>query len=48
MVSHACVFREEIDIPDAMGASIRSENATQAGWSLDKFMPIEGYHLACN
>lgn len=44
----ACVFREEIDIPDTMSASIRFENGVQATWSLNTFMPIEGYHLAFN
>jgi predicted dehydrogenase len=44
----ACVFREEIDIPDTMSASIRFENGVQATWSLNTYMPIEGYHLAFN
>jgi predicted dehydrogenase len=44
----ACVFREEIDIPDTMSAAIRFESGVQATWSLNTFMPIEGYHLAFN
>ena len=44
----ACVFREEIDIPDTMSAAIRYENGVQVAYSLNTFMPIEGYHLAFN
>ena len=44
----ACVFREEIDIPDTMSASISYENGAQIVWSVNTFMPIEGYHLAFN
>jgi predicted dehydrogenase len=47
-VRDACVFREEIDISDTMSAAIRYENGVQATWSLNTFMPIEGYHLAFN
>ena len=44
----ACVFREEIDIPDTMSAAILYENGVQVAYSLNTFMPIEGYHLAFN
>jgi hypothetical protein len=44
----ACVFREEIDIPDTMSAAIIYENGVQVSYSLNTFMPIEGYHLAFN
>jgi predicted dehydrogenase len=44
----ACVFREEIDIPDTMSATIVYENGVQIAYSLNTFMPIEGYHLAFN
>ena len=44
----ACVFREEIDIPDTMSAAIRYENGVQVSYSLNTFMPIEGHHLAFN
>jgi predicted dehydrogenase len=44
----ACVFRADIDIADTMSAAIRFENGVQATWSLNTFMPIEGYHLAFN
>jgi predicted dehydrogenase len=44
----ACVFREEIDIFDTMTAAIQYENGVQVAYSLNTFMPIEGYHLAFN
>jgi predicted dehydrogenase len=44
----ACVFREEIDIPDTMSAAIRYENGVQVSYSLNTFMPVEGYDLAFN
>jgi predicted dehydrogenase len=44
----ACVFRDEIDIPDTMSAAILYENGVQVSYSLNTFMPIEGYHLAFN
>jgi predicted dehydrogenase len=47
-VRDACVFRKEIDIFDTMSASIRYENGVQVAWSLNTFMPVEGYHLAFN
>lgn len=47
-VRDACVFRDEIDIFDTMSAAIRYENGVQVSYSLNTFMPIEGYHLAFN
>jgi predicted dehydrogenase len=47
-VRDACVFREAIDIPDTMTAAILYENGAQVAYSLNTFMPIEGYHLAFN
>jgi predicted dehydrogenase len=44
----ACVFREDIDIPDTMSAVIRHANGVQTSYSLNTFMPIEGHHLAFN
>ncbi len=44
----ACVFREDIDIFDTMSAAILYENGVQVAYSLNTFMPIEGYHLAFN
>jgi predicted dehydrogenase len=43
-----CVFRTEIDIPDTMSAAIRYDNGVQVSYSLNTFMPIEGYQLAFN
>ena len=43
-----CVFREDIDIPDTMSAAILYENGVQVSYSLNTFMPIEGYQLAFN
>jgi predicted dehydrogenase len=44
----ACVFREEIDIFDTMTAAILYDNGVQVSYSLNTFMPVEGYHLAFN
>lgn len=44
----ACVFREDIDIYDTMTAAIEYENGVQVSYSLNAYMPIEGYHLAFN
>jgi hypothetical protein len=47
-VRDACVFREEIDIPDTMSATILYESGVQVSYSLNACMPIEGFHLALN
>ncbi|WGF90692.1 Gfo/Idh/MocA family protein [Marinivivus vitaminiproducens] len=47
-VRDACVFREEIDIPDTMSANILYESGAQVSYSLNTYMPIEGHHLAFN
>jgi predicted dehydrogenase len=44
----ACVYREDIDIPDTMTANIRYENRVVVSYSLNTFMPIEGYSIAFN
>ncbi|WEX10447.1 Gfo/Idh/MocA family oxidoreductase [Chelativorans sp. AA-79] len=44
----ACVYREDIDIPDTMVATIRYRNAVTASYSVNTFMPIEGHHIAFN
>ncbi|KAB0679308.1 Gfo/Idh/MocA family protein [Aureimonas leprariae] len=44
----ACVFREEIDVPDTMTASIRYRSGVQVSYSLNTYMPIEGHHIAFN
>lgn len=47
-VRDACVFREDIDIHDTMTAAILYTNGVQVSYSLNCYMPIEGYHLAFN
>jgi predicted dehydrogenase len=47
-VRDACVFREDIDIYDTMTAAILYQNGVQVSYSLNCFMPIEGYQLAFN
>ena len=47
-VRDACVFREDIDIYDTMSAAILYANGVQVSYSLNAYMPIEGYHLAFN
>lgn len=44
----ACVFREDIDTPDTMSATVRYANGAMMSYSLNAFMPYEGYHLAFN
>ena len=44
----ACVYREDIDIPDTMTATIRYANQVAVSYSLNTFMPIEGYTIAFN
>jgi predicted dehydrogenase len=44
----ACVFREDIDVPDTMVAAIRYENGVHVSYSLNAAMPIEGHHIAFN
>ncbi|PXW97494.1 oxidoreductase family protein [Sphaerotilus hippei] len=47
-VRDACVFRPEIDIPDTMSASLSYRSGTQVNYSLNTYLPIEGYQLAFN
>jgi len=47
-VRDACVFREEIDIPDTMSALIRYRNGAQVTYSVNTYMPIEGHFIAFN
>jgi predicted dehydrogenase len=44
----ACVFREDIDIYDTMTATVRYSSGALMSYSVNAFMPIEGYHLAFN
>ena len=44
----ACVYRADIDIWDTMSAAMLYANGVQVSYSLNAYMPIEGYHLAFN
>jgi predicted dehydrogenase len=44
----ACVFREDIDIYDAMSVRVRYSNDVTMSYSLNAFLPFEGYRLAFN
>lgn len=44
----ACLFREDIDIWDTMTANVKYTNGALMSYSLNAFMPYEGYHLAFN
>ena len=44
----ACVYREDIDIYDTMTAAILYDNGVQVSYSLNAYMPVEGFHLAFN
>jgi predicted dehydrogenase len=44
----ACVFREDIDVYDTMAATVRYSSGAILSYSLNAFMPMEGYHLAFN
>ncbi len=43
-----CVFSEEIDIYDTMAAAVRYRSGTLMSYSLNAFMPYEGYQVAFN
>ncbi len=43
-----CVFREDVDIYDTMSAVMKYSNGAQMSYSLNAFMPFEGYRLAFN
>jgi len=43
-----CVFKEDIDIFDTMNAVVRYSSGVNMSYSVNCFMPIEGYHLAFN
>jgi predicted dehydrogenase len=43
-----CVYRQDCDIYDTMGAVIKYSNGAQMNYSLNAFMPFEGYRLAFN
>jgi predicted dehydrogenase len=43
-----CVFKEDIDIFDTMNAIVRYSNGVNMSYSVNAFMPIEGYRVAFN
>jgi hypothetical protein len=43
-----CVFKEDVDIWDTMTATVRYSSNALMSYSLNTFMPIEGYSLAFN
>ena len=43
-----CVFKEDIDIPDTMNAVVKYSSGVTMSYSLNTFMPIEGYRIAFN
>jgi predicted dehydrogenase len=43
-----CVFSPEIDIEDAMSAVVEYRSGAQLAYSLNAFMPYEGYRIAFN
>lgn len=43
-----CVFREDIDIYDTMTALVRYTSGTTMTYSVNAFMPFEGYRIAFN
>src|SRR5687767_3687533 len=43
-----CVFKEDINIADTMNAVVKYSNGVNMSYSLNSFMPFEGYRLAFN
>jgi len=43
-----CIFREDVDIYDTMSALVKYSNGVTMNYSLNAFMPIEGYRVAFN
>ncbi len=43
-----CVFKEDIDIFDTMNAVVRYSSGVNMSYSVNTFMPIEGYRVAFN
>jgi predicted dehydrogenase len=43
-----CVFKEDINIFDTMNAIVRYSSGVQMSYSVNTFMPIEGYRVAFN
>jgi predicted dehydrogenase len=43
-----CVFKDDVDIFDTMNAVVKYSNGANMSYSVNTFMPVEGYHLAFN
>jgi predicted dehydrogenase len=43
-----CVFREDVSAPDTMNALVRYSNGVQMSYSVNAFMPFEGFRVAFN
>jgi len=43
-----CVFREDVDIWDTMAVQVKYSNGVHMSYSLNAFMPYEGYRIAFN
>jgi len=43
-----CVFRQDVDIFDTMSAVVKYSNGVNMSYSLNAFMPFEGYRVAFN
>jgi predicted dehydrogenase len=43
-----CVFKEDIDIFDTMNAIVRYSSGVTMSYSVNAFMPVEGYRVAFN
>jgi predicted dehydrogenase len=43
-----CVYKEDVDIFDTMNAVVRYSNGVNMSYSLNAFMPVEGYRVAFN
>ncbi len=43
-----CVFKEDVDIFDTMNAVVQYSNGVNMSYSLNAFMPFEGYRMAFN
>ena len=43
-----CVFREDVDIYDTMSVMVRYSNGVKMNYSLNAFMPFEGFRLGFN
>ena len=43
-----CVFREDVNIFDKMAATIKYVNGVEVSYSLNAYMPYEGYRIAFN